>query len=211
MAAMSDTRFGWNLFVNILVAVGTLGTVVVALFGTAIKNKWWSPIFEASLPDPRGQKTPVKDDKGNSGTTRYYHLRISNTRRWSNATGAALYLVRIDEPGPNGEFQMKWTGDLPVSCRHQNFYPLARDIGSPIDYDLCSIAKEDSRLELHPIILGYDIELVRRGHQKLIAWFQVKCLECESPIIKVRVSWDGKWDDGEAEMAAHFDLTLLGA
>jgi hypothetical protein len=51
-------------------------------------------------------------------------------------------LLRVEEPAANGEFQIVWTGAIPLAWRHQQLYPVARAIGAPCDVDLCSIVKD---------------------------------------------------------------------
>jgi hypothetical protein len=176
-AGMTNTQVIIYLVLTGLVAVGTIGSVLVALFGSVLKGRWWPPMFVANLVDPEGQKTPLTDQTGTVvDHARYYHMRISNTRRSSKATDAGLYLVRIEEPGPSGQFQVSWIGDLPINCRHQSFYPLKQQLGAPIDYDLCCITKRNPTLALQPIIAGNDLPRTRTGKCDFIASFQVKSL-----------------------------------
>lgn len=93
----SDQQFWWNWGVNLAVAVGTLGAVVVALFGEYLRPK---PRLKLKLLRKEGEKTLLTriesgeyaDDVG------YYHLRISNERRWCPAENTQVYLTRLEEP-----------------------------------------------------------------------------------------------------------------
>jgi hypothetical protein len=199
------------MVVNGLVAVGTLGSVLVALFGSVLREKWWPPVFQVDLLTASGDKTTLTNTK--TGThvddVRYYHLHVRNNRRWSRATNAGVHVVRIEEPGPDGQLQVKWAGDVPIRCRHQEFYPLKQEIGSPLDYDLCCVTKSHPVLSLLPIIPANNLPFSRAEASEFVASFQVKSTQCDSDIVRIRFSWDGRWEDGETEMQTHLKVKIL--
>jgi len=168
---MTDGQFALYIIVTGLAALGTLGTVVAALFGNILRAKFRPPKFQVSLLTPEGEKTTLTNQQTGEymDDVRYYHLHVSNeNRRWSPAANTDLRLIRIEEPGPDGQLQVTWVGDIPISCRHQNLYPLKQEIGSPIDYDLCSVCKNAQTLSLHPIIAPNNLKVVRNFH--LVIW-----------------------------------------
>src|SRR5690349_7099613 len=125
------------MIVQVFVATGTLGAVIVALV-QVFKGKFWPPKVRLSLLSEAGEKTeyaiPAQDQ---DSAVRYYHVRVKNDRSWSPATDLSVHLVGVNQPGPDDTLQVVWSGDIPIRCRDQEIYPLKQTIGNPIEYDIC--------------------------------------------------------------------------
>jgi hypothetical protein len=121
-----------------------------------------------------------------------------------------VFLLRIEEEGPDGKLQPTWSGDVPIRWRHQEIFPLERTVGAPADCDLCSVVKYeiDRRLYIHPLIVPLNLRVERTGRQKFEMIVQARANEGVSPITRVQISWDGDWADGEVEMGKHFKVIL---
>lgn len=211
IVAMTDGQFTLYIIVSALVALGTIGTVVAALYGNILRAKFRPPVLRVKLLTTVGEKTKFTNPQTGAyiDACRYYHLQVSNeNRRWSTATNLDVRLVRIEEPGPDSQLQITWAGDIPIRCRHQEFYPLKQEIGSPIDYDLCSVRKAGA-FELHPIIVPNNLQWQRNGPCHLVLFFQVKSTQIDSNIVRFQIDWDGNWDDGDTEMQNHFKIKML--
>jgi hypothetical protein len=39
---------------------------------------------------------------------------------------------------------------------------------------------------------------------------QAQAAESDSPVVRVKITWDGKWEDGAKEMRRHLFLEPLG-
>ena len=209
-----ENQFWWNWSVNVAVAIATLGAVLVALFGDWIKAHLFSPKLNVSLRNTFGDKTKTRlewfDENGlrqsRMADSRYYHLAVSNGVRWPAATQTQVYLQRVEEPGPDGELQTTWAGEIPMEWMHQSIYPAARTVG-PVAYcDLCSVL-EDKWLQLHTIIAPNNLEVLRKTKTTLVVSLQAKSSEAESPIARFKISWDGKWEAGDTEMKRHLVVT----
>ncbi|SRR5579883_43757 len=200
------------MVVNALVAAGTIGAVIVALFGEVFRAKCFPPVFEFRVLKPAGEMCPITDRNGTHvADGRYYHFEVRNTRAWVRATHSQLRLIRIERPGPDGQPQIVWDGDIPVRRRHQEFYPTEAVIGSPVHYDLCAIVKgkeEDAApaLSLMPIIKPNNLPAEWRGDTHFIAAFQLKCAQRDSEVVRIQFDWDGSWQEGDAEIQKHFRL-----
>src|SRR5579864_2081222 len=156
---MTDAQFLWHISVNILVAIGTLGSVIVALFGQWLRLKLWPPKIRMSLVSALGEKTLENSPDGKL-EVRYYHLHVENDRPWSPATSACVEFVRLEEPGPDETYQVTWFGRVPIRRRHQEMYQLTTDIGSPVDYDVCRVSSGRSpTLKLMPIIVPNNLKI----------------------------------------------------
>ena len=188
---------------NGAVALGTLLVVIVALFGDYLKPK---PVLGLRLLSDRGESVVF----GDRSEGRFYFLRVENRRRWTKATSAELHMSRLEKRGPDGAWVTEWRGDVPFECRDQSLYPLQRDIGSPIDYQVLSVREgTPPELQLHPVFLPNNLKVVRTQSYELVAWFRVKSSEVDSDEVRLQVSWDGRWESGEEEMRTHLKIKAL--
>ena len=185
------------------------------MFGQAFRGKFFPPKLSLTLANSDGEKTRVRliwaeknETKERWENARYYHLRVANGRRWSPENQLQVVLLRVEEPGPDGEFVVSWTGDIPMGWRHQQLFPAFRTIGPESDIDLCSIVK-DKWLQLHPLVVPLNLETVRRQPTNLLLSLQARSNECDSNVLRVRVSWDGQWHDGAQEMRRHLIVKLV--
>ncbi len=203
-----DEQFWWNWWLNLAVAGGTLAAVIVALFGEWLRAQMFRPKLAIELDKPLGVPTPVQltspDGESRMEVGRFYHVRISNSARWPVATQVQVNLLRIEEPGPDGAWQMKWAGEVPLRWSLQEIHPLTRVIGPPAVCDLCSVVK-GKWVELHPLIVPHNLaELVRlREKVQMIVTVQAQGAEAYSDLVRIKIAWDGRWEDGESEMAKH--------
>jgi hypothetical protein len=179
-----------------------------------IRARFFRPNFRFSVLKPEGELCPLTDNAGkhfNDG--RFYHLHVLNERTWVQATHCQLRMTRIEIPGPDGQPQIKWDGDIPIRRRHQENYPMEAVIGSAIDYDLCVILKDTNEnpplLLLEPIIGANNLQIRWPGITHFTASFQLKCAEGDSETVKIQFDWDGSWQQGDAEIQRHFKLTKL--
>lgn len=140
---------------------------------------------------------------------RYYHIRVSNGRRQlSPANGVQVFLIRMEEPGPDGELQTKWIGDIPMRWRNQEFFPPTRTFGPPYDSDLCYVVK-GKWLELLPLITPYNLDVKRKEKSLFVLSLQARANETDSAILRIQISWDGNWEDGDLEMKNHLKVKVI--
>jgi hypothetical protein len=205
---------GWKFWVDVVIAIGTLAAVVVALFGEWLRARMFSPKLTLTLASPRGDPTPVTVTAPN-GTSRveqarYYRLRVSNQVPWPKATQTRVQLIRLEEPGPDGQLQLKWAGEVPLQWTNQQIVPLERTIGSSATCDLCSVVR-GKWLELHPVIMPSNLEDLarRRTAANITVSLKVTSSEADSRIHRFQIDWDGRWSDGEIEMAQHLIIKPL--
>lgn len=203
---MSPTSEFWGLIVQVLIAVGTIGAVFVALFGGWLRGHLVPPKLVLKLKNTHGSETPVIVT-GPGGITsetkgRWYHVRVSNKRRWSPCTQVQVFLLRVEEPDAASEFKMKWVGEIPIRWRNQEIKPLVQTIGRADDGDLCSVVKEGG-LSLQPLFRSFALDAKRDAACQLIVTLQARGVEADSNLLRVKISWDGEWSDDAGEMAHH--------
>jgi hypothetical protein len=202
-----DQQFWWNWSVNAAGVVASLFVVVVALFGERFWKWKFPPKLNIKLLEQYGEKTSmvaqhngieIRDD------LRFFHLQVWNgRRRWSPAHNAQVFLTSIEEVGPDGRYQITWLGNVPMRWRDQEFTSVTQTIGAQKDADFLMVGKRSRVLSLMPLLAPNNLTVHRQGEFKFIARFQVRSDEADSEDFRVRVAWDGTWEDGDIEMHNH--------
>lgn len=206
---MSAGELSWWVL-TVAVAVGTVGAVMVALFGDAFRGKFFPPLLRIDLANAQGEATQASAGGGTPEPARYYHVRVWNERRWSPASEVKVVLLQVEEPGPNGNLYVAWTGDIPLGWRHQVLFPIERTIGGETFVDLCSVT-QGGRLRLHPLIVPFNLTVERLAACSFVVTVQARGSEVDSTPLRVRVSWDGTWEPGTVEMLHHLTIERLDA
>lgn len=197
--------------------VATLLAVLVALFGDLFRDKFWPPVLRLELASPEGEltqaviKAPPNEYEEREKRTvpaRYYHLRVSNARRWSKATDVQIVLLRVERRGLDGEYTMEWNGAVPFQWRHQELYPILRTVGAEADADLVAVLK-DKWLELVLLVRPNNLETRHRSAVSLVLHVEARANEGSAPVLRIRVSWDGGWHDGAQEMRRNCVVEVL--
>jgi len=205
----------WRVALDVAVALGTVGAVVVALFGQAFRSKFFPPKLSLTLAGEFGEATRVavvppegSGQQPRQEAARYFHLRVENMRRWSPATAVHVVLLQVEEPGPDGKLQVRWTGDVPLVWRHNNVFPPYRSVGPDVLADLFSVVK-NKWLQLHTLVIPFNLDIIRRSSTSLVLTVQARATEADSNILRVRISWDGGWEDGAQEMRRHLKVEVV--
>lgn len=177
-------------------AVGTLAAVIVALFGRQLRALLVPPRLDLRLENPRGVEAGENIRDGNQCVeipSRYFHLRVSNPRRWSPITAVRVFLIGAERRDESGN-PSTWRGEVPLNWRFPNHMPPAIDIGFPRDCDLCS-ASEDGKLRLKQAIewgLPGDFAICSPPVH-LTLTLQARGLEADSRPLRIEIEWDGTW------------------
>lgn len=171
-----------EILIQFGIALGTVGAVVVALFGN-LRGKIFPPRLKINIHDEEGYSTEGDDP------SIYYHLEIRNERRWAPATQVQFYLTRVELFVEDKPTQI-WFGELPMRWRYQESFPLTRTIGSPIQCDLCHTTSEDVQI----MTLFQSEELPGKWPMKERAalTLQARSVEIDSPQIRIDISWNAQ-------------------
>ncbi len=214
-ADSTDSRFWWEWGVNFFVAIATFGAALVALFGQAFRAKFFPPKLRIELGDANGDRMPIllqwydehgeRQERKEDG--RFYMLRVWNDRRWSPATQVHVSLLSIDALDASGRFTPVWAGDIPLRWKHHDFFPAQRTIGAPIEAELCNVIKGKG-LALNPMINPTNLQPIYKGRTDLILTVRAHSNECDTPVLRLRVVWDGEWHDGAHEMQRHMSVSV---
>lgn len=197
-----DRQFWWNWWVQVAVAVGTIGAVVVAVFGKPIRSRWFPPRIQMKLRSAVGEKTPRIIERLPSGecrfeNARFWHVRISNSRGdWSPAKDVEVILVGIED----GADRLVWEGEVPMRWRNREHVPGTRRIGPEGDCDLCYIGEESGLSLLVRFALtslnttaenGINTQGIK-GRCTMVLRLQARCSNQVRPAtFRFRLTWNG--------------------
>ncbi len=205
-----DAHFWLNWAVQLLGVVGTLLVAVIALFGEAIRGKLLPPRLSLALRSKVGEKGQFRYPTNGAAhegviNARYYHVTVSNARRWSQAKETQVFLTLLEEECIGGGARVVWVGQIPMSWRHREISPLVRTIGADADCDLCC-ADQNGRLQLMPLIIPLNLKHTWEGRFVLWLTLQAKSHLADSPPLRLKISWDGEWHDGDLEMSERLKI-----
>jgi len=206
---MCSFHFWLNFVVNLAVAVGTLLAVVVAL---GLGKRWFPPKLKMGILDTLGEKTvntyQVAENLSAEEDVRFFHIKVWNDRRWSPANQTQVFLTAIQQKGPNGQWRVTWSGDVPMRWRDQEVTSVTQTIGGSRHSDFCMVGKTRRMLALTPLIFPNNLKWLWKGSCEFIARLQARSTEADSEELYVRVSWSGEWEDGAIEMRNQLQVEI---
>jgi hypothetical protein len=177
-------------------AIGTMLAVIVALFGAQLRRLLLRPRLDIGIGRKRG--VPFAECAGGGDKpARWYHLHVSNPRRWPPISSVSVILYRIEWRDGDGRFKPAWEGALPVPWRYPDTMEKTPDIGFARDCDLCVITFDGPTDPVLRLTLGSyagieDRHTTYRGKTELRLALKARGLETDSRSIRVRLDWDGK-------------------
>ena len=200
-----EEQFCCAWWADATVAFGTIFLAVIALWGDQLRKRIWPPKLRLGILSTEGEEAQVGDDRR---PARFYHLKVTNERRSSPARRVQVYLLQVEIPRADGEFQGAWAGAVPIRWRLQEFHPLARDIGPAADCDLCSVVRasdavQNNQLRLYPLVAPHTMQTVFEQATRLRLTFQAQAIEADSKLLRVEITWNGEWADDARRMAGH--------
>jgi hypothetical protein len=114
------------------------------------------------------------------------------------------------EPDAAGDFKTTWFGRAALGWRHEA-NPQPKKIGYSAEADLCHVFKEPLQAQLSPIIRGQFLDVFDKQFRMVIT-LQARGVEADSNILRVEISWNGKWADDKDEMKRDFVIKdVMGA
>ncbi|TAL72825.1 MAG: hypothetical protein EPN88_04660 [Bacteroidetes bacterium] len=196
----------WNLAVNIIVALGTVGAVIVALFGDRIKNLIFRSKLSAEVVDPRGELT----NWGDGRRVIYYHLKILNSKPSIMVNKCRVSLKEIYKRNNNSQFiklqlvvppDFKWA-PAETSLPAINFF--SEQI---LDFGFITEGSDNFSPSISPIWNNF------KGYLKANETFryvlEILSNNSKPKIITIEVSWDGGWDANLEIMGTAFKIRIL--
>lgn len=204
-------RFWWDWWVQLFVAVGTCGAVIVAVLGDWIKARIAG--LSISMENRFGVYTPTQiaingqPVAGGRREGRYYQLRVRN--RWPPflAEDVHVFLLRVDELTEDGNIISTWQGEIPLNWQHKDFWPGGRTIGNPPNADLFATSS-DGALTLQLAFVALNITPAWKKAVNLRLVLEARGRASASKPFAVGVNWDGRWDrDGAGVIVSGRELS----
>jgi len=218
----TDQQFWWNWFAQVAIAIATFLAVLAALFLDWFRGRFFPPQLELTLLDAAGapvvptvaHKPTKRPDEFEQIETvsRWYHVQVRNKRRFARARDAQVCLVAVEEQNAAGEYVPRTTGAIPLAPRHAGVAAPSRVLGSPIQWDLCALYRdlgEGPVFRLTTVIAPADITVVSRQAFKMVVHLQARTIEVDTKVLRLELSWNGKWSDDTSEMKNHFVIRAL--
>lgn len=190
-------------------AIGTWAIAIIAVWGDWLKSKIFPPILSVELLSRRGGELIVAVfADGSQVQSRYYHLRVTNKRKYSPANKVQIVISSISTPGPTGEPQVILNEPLPLRWRHQEFQPLQLTIGHEERHaDIVSV-NERKQLILLTLFRTFNLQQTYTGSTHLWITARAEGENCHTDPFVIEIAWDGEWNPGEAEMERHLTISV---
>lgn len=205
---------------DVLTAIGTVGAVVVALFGQFL-GKLMPPRLQIRMASLLGtpQRMQIYNNTGpypvylRDAEARYYLLEVSNGRRWAKAHHVRVMLLQIEEEHPTVGWKVSWSGSIPMKWQHQETMGGVRNIGPRALADLFHVMHDtdptgEVALQLTPTFGPFGVELRYNRQCVLRLTLQAQSDESDSELLAITIRWDGKWHDGTVEMGQHLRIEV---
>jgi len=200
---MTDGQFIWYIGVQIAAAVATLVLAVVAIWGVAIKARLVGPKLELVLHDPEGDPIEMHAKDGSIHPARWYHLRLTNKRRFATAHNARVVVTVISRPAADGTVDMcPCPGPLQLFWQYPATLPQYLTLGPDRICDLGYLTK-DEKFKLALMVTPHNTDPYLAAKEEMYVEVVGQADEAESKPLRLRISWDGLWEEDTAKMTKH--------
>jgi len=191
-----------TIIIQGIAAVGTIAVAVLLIWGEKAKYHLAPPKLALRIRNKEGELTTTSG----GSLVRYYHLVVSNNRKWGPARNVKVHLARVEILGPDHSWQEKRiSGHVPFLWMWGLYANEQVIVGTDVASDFLCITKGDEPkllVEIVPNNLDPNVHKGKRVRIHVIA----KSEQVESTPLVVEISWDGEWEDGAKEMSKHLIL-----
>jgi hypothetical protein len=186
------------------VSVGTIAVAILAIWGERIRHLLGlGPKLVLELHDPQGEPIDVSTEPGKPIPSRYFHLRVSNKNRWSQATNVRIVVTGLTRPAADGQpVSQPLSGPLQLEWRYANLHPQYSVVGPDDICDLGHLYRGD-KFRLSPYVFPSNFAGTLDRNQRLGVEVKAVADNAESKPICIDISWDGEWSDDTLDMAGH--------
>ena len=195
-----------NTIARVFAAIGTVSVAVLAIWGDKIRAAIAGPKLKLELRDTRGNLT----FRANQKSTIYYHIKLTNKRRWSPAEHVRVLVTGIEKKRPDGTyFPESLVAPLQLTWAYPQFHELLPTIATNDVCDLGFLDEDAQRFNLSLYVVPHNF----RGYVKPNQSMRVSIVasahnyESKSPLV-LEISWDGTWSDNMDEMQRHLVINI---
>ena len=180
-----------QLIIDILVALGTLAVAILAIWGEWFRNKLVAPKLELKLRDTKGHITNLQ----NGQKVIYYHLVVTNKRKWAIARGVQVVLESVYQRAADGTFKADaLVSDVPFIWTFPQFSQITPNISDQKICDFGHLSENEKVFKPELYFLPNNFNGFVSPNNTIQYSIRVKgenFTSGESKIIEI--SWDGKW------------------
>lgn len=199
----------WGTIAKILAALATFLAVIVAIWGDRIRHRFGlKPKLVVTLQDPEGELVDVSTGPEQPlKKARYYHLKVSNERRWCEAKNVRIVITGLFKPAADGTLAPQiLSGPFQLTWRFTNYHPMYSTVG-PYDVADLGYLQENAEFRLTPYVFPSSFAGSLKANERMRVQVQAIGDNAESKPVCIDISWDGHWSDGSKEMANHLVVT----
>lgn len=141
--------------------------------------------------------------------SRWFHVRVTNARKWAEATDVEVLLIRVEELDAADQFTAIWTGAIPLKWRYLGVDPATtKVVGHDAEADLVAFFKNGATtphpfLLLQPLFAPNRLRIDRVGRCQLRLVLLARGRQVESNYLTVDLAWNGKWPETEEDAKRH--------
>jgi hypothetical protein len=187
--------------------------------GDQIRAKLAPPKLHVEPPDPKGLRITqfIRPEESDERTlqqvqktiqSRWYFLRVTNEKRFPPAHEVQVVIASLEGEGPDRYPQEIFKIPLPLTWRNQRDLdprPWRTIGGRSLEADLLFV-HEDGLLQFSPVVPLNNFPGTYTKPVVLWATLQALSLEGVSKPLRLKIAWDGKWEEGDTEMANHLRI-----
>jgi hypothetical protein len=168
---------------------------VLAIWGDPIRARLVGPRLAVALITAAGEKLE-------GVTSRYYHLRVSNSRQWAPARNVRAALTGLAREGADQFFfVVPLSGPLQLHWQHPNKSPQYPVVGPDHTCDLGRVEREGGFTIL--TYLGRNSSLRLAAKERMRVEIRALADNAESKPLFLEIAWDGNWSEDSIEMKMH--------
>jgi hypothetical protein len=202
---MSDYET-WSILLQALIACSLLGIILMALFGSYIKQKLFPARLTVEVLDKNGELTILD----NGHRVIYYHLRIINRSRII-VKNCRVFLTKIKKLQDNGEYvNVPFSVPLRYIWSPSESSPEGVDIVTERIHDFGYIIDSSTEFKptVTPILNSFKGNM---KHHETFRYYIEIIAENYRPkkLIGIEVTWDGMWPDNLTEMYRHMVIKKI--
>ena len=207
-SSAADFAHTWVSFAEIGSAFGTVAATLAALFGQSFRKWLAAPKLFLELDGHDPYFIPPR--QGTTGPVTgafYYHLVVRSKNRLSPVTGARVHLLSIEHLDSRGHVDSAWRGWIPMHWSFSEDVGKTRDFGPDARCDLFSIGPHGT-LEMRQAVDRPKDQREMQAPINLRLALQAQGLQGDSPILYLRISWNGEWSKYKPLIKSHLQLRV---
>lgn len=211
-----DSGLTVDQIIQIFVAFGTILVAILAIWGDWVRYQLGlRPTLLLSLSDPRGEYITISESVDGltmaSTPAYYYHLKVSNKKRWTQAVNVRVLITALLMPAADGTLiEQPLAGPLQLMWRHAQYHPPYSLVG-PDDFCDLGFIKKDQVFRLTPLVAPNNFRGQLEANQGMRIVVRAVADNAESNDLLIDIRWDGLWDDDQIRMSSHLTVKEVSA